>query len=379
MSGEASWAAALGLAWLSRYGLSPLLRLLPRVGAEAVWSASYDDLINWGVSIDTAKRFMERRQTFCRAEAGRRIEAAGLRFLPFASDSYPQCLNDLGYPPAGLFAKGPAEALGCAIGAPRVAIVGTRRSTRYGNQVATAMSAAFVEKDVVVVSGLALGVDGYAHRATLDLGGLTAAVLGCGPDVVYPARHRALFERVGREGVLLSEYPPGMRPARWTFPQRNRILAAFADAVLVVEGSMTSGALHTVRAALDLGRPVFAVPGPIVGDAHQGCNRLIYDGAIPAVDPVVTVEEFFFRTRIERTARGLLGRPQVTREEVGDGGRLTAGQELVLGALAAGARSVEDLIRACGTDAREAAVALTQLEIAGLVERVGAGFSIRAP
>ncbi len=166
-------------------------------------------------------------------------------------------------------------------------IVGTRRATPYGLRATEAFASAFAAAGVAVVSGMALGIDGRAHQAALDAGGLTVAVLGCGADVVYPQRHRGLYESISEDGVVLSELPPGTPPARWTFPHRNRLLAALGDAVLVTEGSRTSGALQTAGWALELGRPVFAVPGPIAMDCHEGCNRLLYDGAGPALDPWV--------------------------------------------------------------------------------------------
>jgi DNA processing protein len=231
----------------------------------------------------------------------------------------------------------------------------------------------------VVVSGLALGIDGRAHQATLDAGGITVGVLGCGADIVYPPRHRRLFEQMELDGVVLSELPPGIPPARWTFPHRNRLLAALGDAVLVVEGSRRSGALQTAEAALELGRPVFAVPGLITGESHQGCNWLIYDGAAPAVDSSVTVEEFFLRTRIERKDRSLAVRKIA---DLGSSEPARAGSPShapVLEALSDGACSVDGLVSRTLLEARQVTVALSELEIRGLVVRSDLGLYIRAP
>ncbi len=183
-------------------------------------------------------------------------------------------------------------------------IVGTRKATAYGARAAEAFAAAFASRGVAVVSGMALGIDGRAHRASLEVGGLTVGVLGCGADIVYPRSHRTLYERILEQGVILSELPPGTPPGRWTFPQRNRLLAALGDAVLVVEGSRLSGAMQTADRSLELGRPVFAVPGPISVESHSGCNQLLYEGAVPAVDPCVTVEDFFLQTRIHTNESG---------------------------------------------------------------------------
>jgi len=232
------------------------------------------------------------------------------------------------------------------------------------------------------------------------------AVLGCGVDVVYPQRNRGLYEWISRDGVVLSELPPGTPPARWTFPHRNRLLAALGDAVLVTEGSQTSGALQTAGWALELGRPVFAVPGPITMDGHEGCNRLLYDGAGPALDPGVAVEDFLLQTRIERQERRETGRPAE-----GDGGRADSSARGSLGApgsaggaagwrsspagyrsqvtgtcagsileaLEQGGCSVDSLVGHTGLATRQLTAALAEMELMGLVKRGGPGLYIRAP
>jgi DNA processing protein len=230
---------------------------------------------------------------------------------------------------------------------------------------------------------MALGVDARAHEAAMKAGGLTIAVLGCGPDIVYPRRNRQLYDKAAESGVVVSELPPGTAPARWTFPHRNRLLAALGDAVLVVEASRTSGALQTASWALELGRPVFSVPGPIYADGHRGCNLLLYEGACPAVEPCVTVEDFLLQTRIER------GRRQVSegghRKTLGGTGQSCSVHNpgsrngTVLEALTFDPSSVDCLIERTGLTAREVTAALAELELAGLAARAGPGTYIRAP
>lgn len=371
--------AALGLAWLSQYGCSPLLQLLRRFGAQSIWEASVEILTGWGVAPVSAERFVSRRHVFSADEALAQVHKSGLEFIPFSSPEYPQDLAELRYPPAGLFVKGRPERLDEVLRSPRVTIVGTRRSTGYGCRVADVMTLAFAERGVSVISGLALGIDGRAHRAALTSGAATVAVLGCGPDVIYPARHRQLYEQVSAIGIVASEYPPGTRPARWTFPQRNRILAALGDAVLVVEGSRTSGAMQTAEAALELGRPVFAVPGPITGESHQGCNWLLYDGAIPAIDPCATVEEFLLRTRIERQRRLPVDRHALSPGADGGSLRLTPMHDRVLETLASGPRSIDGVVSASGLSAREVMAAMAELEVQGMVARSAGWWCTRAP
>jgi DNA processing protein len=189
-------------------------------------------------------------------------------------------------PPLGpLFLRGadPVE--------PAVAVIGSRRATGYGLSVARDIGRFLGAWGVNVVSGLAAGIDGAAHRGALDAGGFTTAVLGSGIDVWYPARNRDLGEEiVAAGGAVLSEYPSGTPPAPWQFPARNRIIAAMVGAVIVVEAADRSGALITARMALDLGRDVYAVPGDIDRETSLGCNRLIRDGAHP-IDTVEVLGE----------------------------------------------------------------------------------------
>jgi DNA processing protein len=373
------YEAALGLAWLSGYGCSPLLRHLSRYGARLLWNGSGAELRAWGLSPAGVCRFRERRAEFSQNAAEARLEECDAWFLPFGALAYPPELAQLRQPPPGLFVRGRRDSLMRLLSTPRVTIVGTRRATSYGYRATDLLASAFAERGVTVVSGMALGIDGRAHLAAVDGGTLTAAVLGCGVDVVYPARHRRLYRRVVDEGLVLSELPPGTRPARWTFPARNRLLAALGDAVLVVEGSKVSGALQTAGAALELGRPVFAVPGQITNDGHQGCNWLIYDGAAPAVDPCVTVEEFLHRTRIERLNREALAAPRVIPNDGGVAATTVSLQTSVLAALEGGERSVDAIADCTGLETRHVTAVLARLEIDGTVARCGGGRYIRAP
>jgi DNA processing protein len=379
-------AAALGLAWTLQSGNHSLLRLLGRVGPQELWSASRRRLAEWGLQPASLARFLEARRHFSLAEARDRLQAAGIDFVPYGGELYPREFTHLTFPPAGLFVRGKAAVLHALLRVPRVTIVGTRRATPYGLRATEAFTAAFSAMGVAVVSGLALGIDGQAHRGALARGGLTAAVLGCGVDVVYPRRHWRLYEAVLAEGVLLSEFPPGTPPSRWTFPQRNRLLAALGDAVLVVEGSRTSGALQTATEAACLGRPVFAVPGPVDVENNRGCNQLLYEGALPAIAPEQTVQDFLGETRIARGERSL---PAIRRASTEDGRQGTSGSSLVaappeehvlvLSWLSRGPSSVEDIALATGLSARRVAVALSELELEGSVKQSRPGTYIRAP
>lgn len=164
----------------------------------------------------------------------------------------------------------------------KIAIVGSRRPTSYGHQVATQLSQALASRGVVIISGLALGVDGLAHTGAVQAKGKSVAVLPCGIDLVYPSRHQKLAKAILEcGGALISEYEPGTSPAKYHFPARNRLIAALSDIVLIVEAGEQSGSLITANLALDHGTTVLAVPGPITSSLSKGTNRLIADGALP--------------------------------------------------------------------------------------------------
>lgn len=188
---------------------------------------------------------------------------------------YPHELIDDPERPDELFARGDRGALH----ARRVAIVGTRRATAYGRNVARRLGAELTEAGVGVVSGLAIGIDGAAHEGVLAAGGKPVGVVATSLDVVYPRRHTALWEQVGREGLLLTETAPGQQLTNaWNFPRRNRIIAALAEIVIVVESTVKGGSMHTVNAAIKRGIDVMAVPGPVGSVASEGTNRLLLDG-----------------------------------------------------------------------------------------------------
>lgn len=202
----------------------------------------------------------------------------GIECATVSEPGYPERLRVLHDPPLALFWSGArADALDAPT--PVAAIVGARKASDAGLLLAQRLAGAVAEAGGVVVSGLALGIDAAAHRGALAAGGATVAVLGCGVDVVYPRSNRAVFEQIRETGLLVSEYPPGTRPATWRFPARNRLIAALADATVVVEARARSGALITADHALDLGRDVLAVPGTPGIASAAGTNGLLKAGA----------------------------------------------------------------------------------------------------
>jgi DNA processing protein len=194
-------------------------------------------------------------------------------------DRYPPGLGDAADAPWALIGRGDSELLCDLEPQTAVTIVGSRRATSYGREVARELGREVGTAGLVVVSGLAYGIDACAHRGALDAGGRTLAVLGCGPDTPYPAAHRGLWRQVAETGAVISELPPGSTPWRWTFPARNRVMAALAGMTVVVEAAARSGSLITADLAADLGRDLGAVPGPVTSRASAGPNDLLAGGA----------------------------------------------------------------------------------------------------
>ena len=211
--------------------------------------------------------------------ARERLAAAGFRFLGRSEPWFPPLLAAIHDPPAGLFLRGDAGPE--LLARPAVAVVGARACSGYGATVARSLGRELAAAGLVVVSGLARGVDAEAHRGALEAGGATVAVLGCGIDRDYPAAHAELARRIAESGLVVSEYAPGVEPAPWRFPARNRIVAGLAAVTVVVEARERSGALITADLALEEGRDVFAVPGEITSSLSAGTNTLLKLGASP--------------------------------------------------------------------------------------------------
>jgi len=293
-----------------------------------------------------------RFRAFCRRFDERaylaQLGARQLRFVGRSAHGFPPLLRAIHDPPSGLFLRGAAGAELLARAA--VAIVGARACSAYGAEVARMLGRELAAAGLVVVSGLARGVDGAAHRGALEAGGTTVAVLGCGIDRDYPAAHAGLAREICERGLVVSEYAPGVEPAPWRFPARNRIIAGLARATVVVEARERSGALITADLALEEGREVLACPGEITSALSAGTNALLRLGATP----LTRVEDVLEAFGLEPAAASP---PQAV-------GRTAA---LVLERLADAPAGVDELAAATGLGAAELAGALTELELQGLV------------
>ena len=263
-----------------------------------------------------------------------------------------------GRPPLVLWALGPARLDETVQRA--AAVVGTRAATGYGEHVAGDLAAGLAEQDVVVVSGGAYGIDGAAHRAALAVDGVTVAVLAGGIDIPYPAGHSGLLHRIAGSGLLITEYPPGLRPARHRFLTRNRLVAAFAGAVVVVEAGLRSGAANTAAWARALGRVVGAVPGPVTSSASTGCHALLRTGAevITRAEDIVELVGSIGELAPEQA------RPVTALDGLNDDERQV--YEALPGR---GVASVDEIAVAAALEPARILGPLAMLEVAGLAER----------
>ena len=284
------------------------------------------------------------------ASADRMLDDAvqrGISFTTIADPQYPSQLRDLYDPPPVLWSRGDWAALRD----PVVAVVGTRRATSYGRRVTQEMVSAMARGGATIVSGMAIGIDAAAHLAALEASGRTVAVLGTGADVPYPRAHTALLRHIAERGLVLSELPPGSHSGAGSFPRRNRIIAALASLTVVVEAPERSGALITSRCALDLGRDVAAVPGPIDSPQSYGANELIREGA----NPITSIAEAL------RLA-GLAVPARISPQLVGDS------ETRIWTALESTAASLDELCGRVALPVAQCLSTVTALELRGIVE-----------
>lgn len=288
------------------------------------------------------------------------LERSAVSVVTVADEGYPRLLREIAAPPPVLFYRGQV----LETDTDAVAIVGTRRSTAYGRDLAVSIAGGLAEAGVTVVSGLASGIDGHAHRAALEAGGRTFAVLGSGIHDIYPREHTGLAKRVCEQGALISDNLPHAKPDRWNFPARNRIISGLSLGVVVVEAPDRSGALITVDFAADQGRDVFAVPGLATSSTSAGCNRLLRDGARLVRNADDVLEDL----RLRRAGSEVeVQQPLVLDDDA----------RRVLNVLTSDPRHIDDVAESSGLALPHVSGVLLTLELQQLVRNVGAHFYVR--
>lgn len=293
-------------------------------------------------------------------EDGRRalaqVAALGGHAISIEDEGFPAVLREIPDPPTLLFALGDISLLG----RPAVAVVGSRDHSAYGGAVCRDLAGVAARADLVVVSGMARGLDAVAHTAALEAGGATIGVLGNGLGVIYPAANRELYTRVGDRGLLLTEFPPGERPGIGSFPRRNRLISGLARVTVVVEAAEGSGTLITVGTALDQGREVMVVPGNITSPTSVGTNRLLRDGATPLLDAADLLEQYPELAGTGKRSCSVPPRPTLTGDAA-----------TVYGLLESGPLGLDEVVRRCALPAPQVLAVVTGLELTGHLGRRG--------
>lgn len=349
--------ACLGLSLVSGIGPRRLERLrdyFDNIGDA--WLASEGQLAQAGLDRRLRRRLVALRRELDLEREVERIRACGAEFLTLLDEDYPEPLRNIPDPPLALYLRGELlpedrHALG---------MVGTRKATTYGRDVAGQLAQDLARQGITVISGLAYGIDAAAHRGALEAGGRTLAVLGSGVDVIYPANHRRLAQDICRHGALISEYPPGTLPEGRHFPRRNRLISGLSLGILVIQAPLTSGAIITANIAGEQGKEVFAVPGNILDPASAGCHRLIQDGAKLVTGVADILDELNLAWTRAETA--VVARQAVPANE---------SEASLLALLGVEPTHVDDLARQCQLPVASVSSTLTILELRGLARKVG--------
>ncbi|HEY70287.1 MAG TPA: DNA-protecting protein DprA [Anaerolineae bacterium] len=346
------------------YGIGParLDRLLTVFGdIEDAWNASPSNLGRAGLSPSLVNELIETRSRLDLDEEMGRLQEAGFQIITWQDPDYPERLREINAPPPVLYCWGELTSRDRWA----AALVGTRQVTPYGRTVTEDLAATLAANGVTVVSGMARGIDGIAHRSCLDAGGRTLAVLGSGLDQIYPPEHTHLAERICQSGAVLTDYPLGTKPEGRNFPPRNRIISGLSLAVVIVEAGEGSGALITADFAAEQGRELFAVPGSIYSPMSRGTNRLIQSGA----RPLNSADDLLEGLNLELITRQEQVDLELPEDET---------ERRVYKTLSRDPLHVDEIQIQCGLEASEVTAALAMLEIKGRVQQVGGMQYVRA-
>jgi DNA processing protein len=356
---KAYWIA---LNKVSGIGAVRMAALLAHCGsAEAAWRASILDLKAAGLDRRSLENLLQARREMDVEAEWERVHKAGIQVLTLLDEEYPTNLRQIDAPPPVLYVRGALQ----PNDSWAVAIVGTRRASVYGREVALSLSRDLAANGITVVSGLALGVDTVAHKCAVENDGRTIAVLGSSVDQIYPPENRGLAQKITEQGAIISEYPLGTRPDASNFPPRNRIISGLSRGVVIVEAGERSGALITAKFAAEQGRDVFAVPGSILHPGSAGCNTLIQQGAIP----LLSVNDIFNHLNLEQARNQQAARAAIPADPQ---------EAALLRHLNQEPLHLDDLVRQSTLPAPQVAGLLAMMELKGLVRQVGALSYVRA-
>ncbi len=350
----------LAFSRVRQIGVVRIRRLFDYFGSlQNAWEARAGDLMSAGLEPKLTERLLNFRPTFDPDEELARLEGLGIAVVTLDGPGYPDRLTQIEQPPPVLYLKGSVEE------ADRLAlaVIGTRRATTYGKQATNRICLELAQQGVTIVSGLARGIDTFAHQAALEAGGRTLAVLGCGLDIIYPAENKSLAARVAENGAVISEYPPGTQPEAINFPVRNRIVSGLSMGVFVVESAEAGGALNTVEHANQQGRDVFALPGSIFNQFSAGTNKLIRQGA----KLVSSASEI-----MEELQPGRLFDIQEARAELAHTGD-NAAEGAILRVLRQAGQPlhIDEVCNECGLPMPEVTSVVVMMELKGMIQNMG--------
>jgi DNA processing protein len=360
-----------GLAYLNALNMIALFgprridALIENYGsAEDAWKAPAGELFHLLGLQDPVGKFEQERSGIEPEKEWEKLIKQNISCVSSACPGYPRLLKELHFPPPLLYFRGSLE----KIDKPAVAIVGSRRCTFYGQEVAHRLAVELVAAGVSVISGMALGIDTAAHRGTLESSGYTVAVLGCGVDQCYPPKNADLMQLIIADGAVISEYPVGTEPLPFHFPQRNRVISGLSLGTVVVEATAKSGALITANFALEQNREVFAVPGNVGSPYSRGSHRLIKEGARLVESAADILEELCFQTANEEqlTFTGTELIPELTTVE-----------KKLLGMIPYQLMHIDNIIQQSGVKASETSALLLSLELKKLIRQTPGKYFMR--
>lgn len=335
--------------------------------AQNAWNAKEEIWQKIGLPKNVSEEFFSLRKVFDVSKYVDSVYKKGIDVISIDDGRYPQCLKEISDPPFLLYVKSlkHKEDLADWTKTKNIGVVGTRKITSYGKEVTEELTRGLACSGFTIISGMALGVDGVAHNIALKNEGKTIAVLGAGVDVIYPLEHRDLYQQIYEQGIILSEVAPSKTVNKGIFPARNRIISGLSQAVLVTEGAVDSGSLITANCALEQGREVFAVPGPINSAMAAGTNYLIKNGAKLVTGVKDILDDLGYSSDNIRTHMGKRVKGATLEEQK------------IINILSLESLSFDDLARKTETQANNLGTILAEMELSGLIKKKGEVFAIQ--
>ena len=333
-------------------------------GADKAFKACKQQWLELGFTPKLVENIFQHKMFFDIKQTKQDLAKQNIHYISQEDQIFPKLLTEIADCPIGLFIKGSLVTTDIKA----IAVVGTRKATSYGQEITQRFVTSLVSRGFTIVSGLARGIDGIAHKTALDIGGRTIAVMGCGLDVVYPPEHKVLAAQIAQHGALISEYPPQTKINPGNFPARNRIISGLSLGVLVTEGSIQSGTNITAMMAVEQNRDVFAIPGPITSQMSQGPGKLIQMGA----KLVLAVEDILSELQIAGVDldvdQKLNGQKSITTPQFDD-----HNQEQIWQFLLSGNQHIDNISRSVRIPVTSIMTALTMMELRGIVKNLGEG------